>query len=185
MTTNMKTFWTLLMLAAFTATPIYSRQEGDSPSPPTTKIETSYDSTKDRTTVKLSPVLISGDRDKYHSLHMSPSFSFPGKERGTPEIIDFELQTVVKGRLKTDLYVVFIIDGETVFLSSSRWGIKRPIPGRVWVGERLVFRMPYETFVKVTKARDLAIKFDAVEFSVGETQKQALRELLSYMQPAG
>jgi hypothetical protein len=181
----MKTFWTLLMLAALTATPIYCRQEGSSPSPQPARIGTSYDSTKDQTTVKLSPVLISGDLDKYHSLHMSPSFSFPGKERVTPEIVDFELQTVVKERLKTDLYVVFIIDGETVFLSSSRWGIKRPIPGRVWVGERLVFRMPYETFVKVTKAKDLSIKFDAVEFSVGETQKQALRELLSYMQPAG
>jgi len=148
------------------------------------KSETTYDAEKDRTTIRLAPLQISGDNGKYHSLHMSPSFSFPGRQVVTPSIIDFELQTVVRGRLRTDLYVVFMIDGEKVFLSSSRWAIKRPVPGRVWVGERLVFRMPYETFVKITKANSFEIKFDAVTFSVGETQKQALRELLTYMKPA-
>jgi hypothetical protein len=147
------------------------------------KSETTYDAEKDRTTIRLVPLQISGDNGKYHSLHMSPSFSFPGRQVVTPSIIDFELQTVVRGRLRTDLYVVFMIDGEKVFLSSSRWAIKRPVPGRVWVGERLVFRMPYETFVKITKANSFEIKFDAVTFPVGEKQQQALRELLNYMKP--
>jgi hypothetical protein len=57
---------------------------------------------------------------------MSPSFNFPGHQPTTPAIVDFELQTVVKGRLSTDLYVVFIIDGETVSLSSRPWD-GRPI----------------------------------------------------------
>ena len=179
----MKIFWSLVMLAVFTTLPICSRQNNSSVASQPAKIETTYDSSKDRTTIKLAPILISSDQDKYHSLHMSPSFSFSGKQRARPGIVDFELQTVVKGRLRTDLYVVFIIDGETVFLSSSRWAIKRPVPGRVWVGERLVFRMPYETFVKITRAKDLQIKFDAISFSVGEIQKQALRELLTYMEP--
>jgi hypothetical protein len=148
------------------------------------KTETTYDAEKDKTTVRLVPVQLSGENGKYHSLQMSPSFSFPGHQVVTPSIIDFELQTVVRGRLRTDLYVVFMIDGEKVFLSSSRWAIKRPVPGRVWVGERLVFRMPYETFVKITKANSFEIKFDAVTFSVGETQKQALRDFLTYMKPA-
>lgn len=147
------------------------------------KIESSYDLENDKTTIRLAPVKISGEQDKYHSLHMSPSFSYPGIRLITPSIVDFELQTVVKGRLSTDLYVVFIIDGETVFLSSNRWAIKRPVPGRVWVGERLIFRMPYETFLKITKAKTFEIKFDGVKFSVGETQKQALREFLPYMKP--
>ena len=179
----MKTFWSVLILSAITTLPLHARQDSRPIAPQTAKIETSYDSSKERTTVRLAPVLISGGQDKYRSLHMSPSFSFPGQQRVTPALIDFELQTVVKGRLRTDLYVVFIIDGETVFLSSNRWGIKRPVPGRVWVGERLVFRMPYETFVKVTRAKEFQIKFDGVKFSVGETQKQALRELLDYMTP--
>ena len=149
-----------------------------------TKTETTYDAEKGRTIIKLAPLLISGENGKYHSLQMSPSFSFPGRQVVTPSIIDFELQTVVRGRLRTDLYVVFMIDGEKVFLSSSRWAIKRPVPGRVWMGERLVFRMPYETFVKITKAKSFEIKFDAVTFSVGETQKQALRDFLTYLKPA-
>jgi hypothetical protein len=45
--------------------------------------------------------------------------------------------------------------------------------------------MPYETFVKLTGAKTFEIKFDGVKFSVGETQKQALRELLTYMKPGG
>ncbi|MGH9929663.1 MAG: hypothetical protein ACREA9_10635, partial [Pyrinomonadaceae bacterium] len=75
--------------------------------------------------------------------------------------------------------VVFVIDGETVFLSSNRWAIKRPVLGRVWMGERLVFRMPYETYVRITKAQTFEIKFDGFRFPVGETQKEALRELLN------
>ena len=79
------------------------------------KIETTYDEVKDKTTVKLARVRISSGQDKYVSLHMSPSFSFTGRRLlATPAIIDFELQTVVRGRLRTDLYVVFMIDGERV-----------------------------------------------------------------------
>jgi hypothetical protein len=143
------------------------------------KVEGSYDAVKDETTVRLLPVKISNGQGKYVSIHMSPSFKFPGRSLLEPRIIDFELQTVVRGRLSTDLYVVFIIDGETVYLSSNRWAVKRPVPGRVWMGERLVFRMPYETYVKITKARTFAVKFDGVKFSVGEKQKDALLELLN------
>jgi hypothetical protein len=148
------------------------------------RVETSYDAEKNKTTIKLAPIAISaGGQDKYVSLHMSPAFSFPGRQVVTPAIVDFELRTVVRGRLRTDLYVVFFIDGEKVFLSSSRRAIMRPVPGRVWIGEQLVFRMPYETFVKFTKAKEIQIKFDAVTFSVGETQKQALKDFLPYMKP--
>jgi len=143
------------------------------------KVEGRYDAAKDETTVRLLPIKISSDQGKYVSVHMSPSFKFPGRSLMKPEVIDFELQTVVRGRLSTDLYVVFIIDGETVHLSSHRWASKRPVPGRVWVGERLVFRMPYETYVKITKARTFAIRFDGVKVSVSDKQKEALAELLN------
>ena len=83
--------------------------------------------------------------------------------------------------LDSDLYVVFIVDGEMIFLSSNRRGIPRPVPGRRWVGERLVFRMPYETFVKITKAKKFEITFDGVKFEVGESQMQTLREFAMKM----
>jgi len=172
----MKRFGSLLLILLAAA--ICFGQAGGPPKPQPENVEITYDKAKDQTTVRLAPVQVSGEMGKYRSIHMSPYFSFPGRRPSTPSIIDFELQTVVKGRLSTDLYVVFVIDGETVFLSSNRWAVKRPVPGRVWVGERLVFRMPYETFLKITKARTFAIKFDGVEFPVSDTQKQALSKLL-------
>jgi hypothetical protein len=147
------------------------------------QVDTAYDEAKGKTTVKLRPIEVASGPDKYVSVQMSPSFSFSGRQTIMPEIVDFELQTVVRGRLKTDLYVVFLIDGEKVFLSSNRWAVKRPVPGRVWMGEHLVFRMPYETFVRITKAKTVEIKFDAVVFSLGESQRQALRDFLIYMKP--
>jgi hypothetical protein len=145
------------------------------------KIETSYDAGKDKTTIRLAPVQISGENGKYRSLQMAPTFSYPGKEPRPPAIIDFELRTVVKGRLDTDLYVLFVIDGEKVFLSSNRWALKRPVPGRVWLGERLVFRMPYETFLKITRAKTLEIRFDDVRFSLSEDHLRTLRAFGDHM----
>ena len=180
----MKTFWTLLIAFVATAAICFGQEAGNLPAPQVPKFETTYDFAKDRTTIRLAPVKIVGEAGKYRSIHMSPYFSFPGHEPNTPSLVDFEVQTVVKGRLRTDLYVLFIIDGEKVFLSSSRWAIKRPVPGRVWVGERLVFRMPYDTFVRITKAKTLALSFDGVSFPVGDNEQQGLKELLSYMKPA-
>jgi len=108
---------------------------------------------------------------------MAPAFSYPGHEPRPPEIIDFDLRTVVKGRLKIDLYVLFIVDGEKIFLSSNRSGMKKGRLGRGWMGEHLVFRMPYETFLKITTAKSFEIRFDRITFPVGEEQLQALREL--------
>ena len=139
------------------------------------RIETTYDSEKNKTTVRLAPVQISGEKGKYHSLHIAPSFSYSGKAFARPEFIDFELQTVVKGRLRTDLYVDFLIDGEKIFLSSTRWAVKRPIPGRVWVGERLVFRMPYTTLLKLVEAKQAAVRLDGISFELNDDHKRALK----------
>ena len=146
-------------------------------------INIAYDQKTDKTTVGLVPTKISGPNEKYQSLHMAPSFSYSGTQAKRPEFIDFELKSVVRGRLDTDLYVQFVIEGEKIFLSSNRWAIKRPVPGRVWMGERLVFRMPYEIFAKVANAKSVEIKFDAVRFPVSEEHLQALRKLLKHMDP--
>lgn len=145
---------------------------------PSPKIEKNYDGQKKITTVRLTPVQLARDKGKYHSLHISPSFNYPGEIFAKPDIIDFELQTVVKGRLNTDLYVVFMIDGETVFLSSSRWGIRRPVPGRVWMGERLVFRMTYETLTRLSGAEKAAIKMDGISFEISDEHKNLLKDFV-------
>ena len=172
----------LLILIALTASTICTGKTPQREPAQPAKIETTYDGIKDRTTVRLAPVQISGEKDKYHSLHMTPSFSFPGHKIQRPSKIDFELQTIVKARLlDSDLYVVFIVDGETIFLSSNRRAIMRPVPGRRWIGEQLIFNMPYEMFVKITKAKKFEIRFDGVRFEVGEPQVQTLREFATKM----
>ncbi|MGH9908162.1 MAG: hypothetical protein ACRD8U_21540 [Pyrinomonadaceae bacterium] len=103
------------------------------------KTETSPRTTDEWTTVNLAPMRISGEKGKYHSLHLSVSYGFLGRAPQKPGVIEFELTSVVKTRkLKIDLYVVFVIDGEPMFLSSTRSAIKNPVRGRRWVGERLV-----------------------------------------------
>lgn len=136
-------------------------------------IETNYDSEKDKTIVRLLPVQISGDKVQYHSVHIAASFSYAGREFKRPGAVDFEVHTVVKTKLKIDLYVVFIVDGETIFLSSNRSAVKR---GKRWVGERLVFRMPYETLMKITRARSVEIKMDNVRFPLTEAVLEQVRE---------
>ena len=49
------------------------------------------------------------------------------------------------------------------------------MPGKRWIGERLVFRMPYETLMKLTKARAVAIKMDGVEFPFAESAVDQVR----------
>lgn len=161
----------LLSPAKFCVATEFELRETQKPS----QIETTYDDTKDKTTVRLTPVQISHDKAQYHSIHIAPAFSYSGHEFKKPEIVDFEVQTVVKTKLKIDLYVVFVVDGESIFLSSNRWAVKRPIPGKRWIGERLVFRMPYETLMKIAKASAVAIKMDGVEFPFSESVVDQIR----------
>lgn len=164
-------FWFTAMIA-FSVTSVFAQQ----PSASETKYESTYDAVKKQTTVRLLRVKLWGENGKYHSLHMSPSFKYPGEVPIRPEFVDFELQIVVKGRLRTDLYVVFVVDGEKIFLSSTRWAVRRPVPGRVWMGERLVFRMPYETLLRVAGAKKLEIRMDAVVFPISEGHLNVIRE---------
>ena len=142
----------------------------------TSQILTTYDKAKDKTTVQLSPVKVSGAKAQYHSIHISPAFSYPRQTFKRPDIIDFEVRTIVKTKLKLDLYVVFLVDGEAIFLSSNRWAVKRPVVGKRWIGERLVFRMPYETLIKITKGRVVEIKMDGARVPLTDAVLEQLRQ---------
>lgn len=164
----------LPLLLSLAASPSSEPPAQDTPK--AIKIETTYDSAKDKTTVSLLPIKISGAKAQYYSVHIAPSFSYPGREFKKPETVDFEVQTVVKTKLRLDLYVVFLVDNETIFLSSNRRAVKHPVPGRRWLGERLVFRMPHATLMKIAKAQAVEIKMDAVRFPLTEAVLENVRE---------
>jgi len=149
-----------------------------------TQLETKYDAASDRTTVTLPPLQISGERDEYYSLQMGASFDYSGRTVRTPEFARFEIRSVVKGRkLNPDLYVVLIIDGETIHLSSNRWAVKNPVPGRRMIGEQIVMRMPYQTLLKLAKAKQAAIRMGGTSFDLSDTHRKGLRALAEKAKP--
>ena len=146
-------------------------------SPQTAQITASYDAPKDQTTVRLAPARISGERGKYHSLGFSVFYSYPGTNKRIPDTLSLELLTVVKARkLDPDLYVVFLVDGAEVFLSSNRSAVRNAVPGKRWIGERLVFRIPYETFLNFARARQLSVRMDGLVFDFAEHHLKSLRD---------
>ena len=101
-----------------------------------------------------------------------------------PEFLSFEIRSVVKGgKLNPDLYIVLLVDGETIFLSSNRWAVKNPVPGRRMIGERIVMRMPYQTFLKVTAAKKAAIRMGGTTFELDDHHREALRTLAEKVNP--
>ena len=168
----------LFGLLVFAAELSFPRQHAAPQEP----IKTDYNPKQDKTTVRLAPVKIAEEKAQYHSVHVAPSFSYPGHTFKRPDSVDFEVQTVVKTKLKIDLYVEFVIDGEKVFLSSNRSAVKRPIPRRRWVGERLVFRMPYDALMKLVSAKSVEIRMDGVSFPFSDAALERLREFAKQLQ---
>jgi hypothetical protein len=139
-------------------------------------IKSTHDPVRDLTTVRSQSVHLSGDKDQYHSLDFTLHYSHPGKEPRIPERINFDLVSVVKARkLNSDLYVVFVVNGKPIHYSSNRSAIRNPVPGRLWVGERMVFLIPYDEFLKLAAAEKLSIKLGGVEVPFSGEARDAVR----------
>ena len=144
------------------------------------KVDVRFDEQKNLTTQSLGPVRLSGPKNRYHSLDFTLSRSYEGTTSTAPDTINFELVSVVKARLlNSDLYVVFVIDGKQVHFSSNRSAIRNPVPGRLWIGERMIFSIPYEDFVKITNAEKLSLKMGSEVFDFDTSAQKALRQFLA------
>ena len=107
------------------------------------EISVHYDREKDQTTIKLKPFRIAENNDRYHRIDLSAFYVYGGSTKQRPTNVSVELVSIVKARkLNSDLYVVFVIDGKEVHFSSNRSAIPKPIRGKLWVGERMVFSVP-------------------------------------------
>ena len=139
----------------------------------TSDFETVYDVQNDLTTVRLPFSRISGERDRFYSLDFSVFYSYNGKTKKVPETVNLELMSVVKARkLDSDLYVVFIADQEQMHFGSNRSAVGRPVKGKPWVGERMVFSIPLEEFEKLAAAKELAVKMGGVVFPLSDEARQ-------------
>jgi len=142
--------------------------------------EFKYDLVRNVTTVTLPQEEFSGPKEQYHSLSYSISYSHPGKPESNktpPKDVNFELVSVVKAReLNTDLYVVFLVDGKEIHFSSNRGSIPKPVPGKPWIGERMVFLVPYEEFLKMVEAKKLGVKLGGVVFEFGDDARHDIKQ---------
>lgn len=131
---------------------------------------------KNETTLRLLPAQLSGPKDRYHSLSYSIYCKYPGTEATAAKDVNFELVSVVRARrLDTDLYVVFVVDGKEIHYSSNRSAIPKPVPGRLWVGERMIFSIPREDFMKMAAAEKLGVKMGGVSFDFNEATRITIR----------
>jgi len=151
-----------------------------SPAQAQKKPETLYDAQKDLTTVRSQAIRLAREKDRYHSLEFTLSCEYPGRARVVTQRINFDLVSVVKARrLNTDLYVVFLVDGKEIHFSSNRSAVPNPVPGRLWVGERLVFLIPYEDFAKLINAKRVSIKMGTTTFDLNDEARDSMRVFIN------
>ncbi|HEX2272173.1 MAG TPA: hypothetical protein VHH35_21705 [Pyrinomonadaceae bacterium] len=135
-----------------------------------------YSPSKNETTLRLLPFRLAGPKDRFHSLSYSIYSTFPGTDATAAKTVYFELVSVVRARrLNTDLYVAFVVDGKEIHYSSNRSAIPKPVPGRLWVGERMVFSIPREDFMKMAAAEKLGVKLGGVSFEFNEPARITIR----------
>jgi len=140
------------------------------------QFETVYDAQKDLTTTRLPFSRLSGEKERYYSVDFSVFFNYKGKTKAVPGSVNFELISIVKARkLNSDLYVVFVVDGEQLHFGSDRSAIANPVKGRTWVGERMIFNIPLEKFEVLTAAKELAIKMGPTLFPLSDEARDSLR----------
>jgi hypothetical protein len=146
-----------------------------------TEILRDYDSVKDVTTLRTSSEKLSGPKDRYHSLSYSIYYSYPGRTATPPRDVNFEIRSVVKARrLNSDLYVVFVVDGKEIHYSSNRNAIRNPVPGKPWIGEKMVFRIPREDFLKMATAKTLGVKLGDVMFDFDEGMRASIKAMSQF-----
>ena len=141
-------------------------------------IEIGYDQTKNVTTVSIPQTGLGSEKGRYHRVWFSIDYSHPGKTPSPPDHVNFEVTSVVKSRrLNPDLYVLFVVDGKPIHFSSNRSAIKNPVPGRPWIGEKMVFLIPREEFLKLAASKKLAIKMGDVTFEFDDESRGNVRAL--------
>lgn len=141
-----------------------------------TEIIRDYNPRTKETTIRLPSSKLSGPKDPYHSLSYSISYITAAKD------VNFELVSVVKAqKLNSDLYVVFLVDDKEIHFSSDRSAIPKPVRGKPWIGERMVFKIPGEEFMKLAEAEKLGVKLGGVSFEFNEATRLAIRAFATNM----
>ena len=146
------------------------------------RLQTTYDPQKKENTIRVPSTKLAGPKDRYDSLTFSVYYSTLSMFPSPPQTVNFEIVSVVKARkLNPDLYVVFVVDGKEIHFSSNRSAIPKPAAGKPWVGERMVFLIPYEEFKKIAAAKTLAVKLGGVSFDFDDEMQRSIRAIARHI----
>ncbi|HEX3186347.1 MAG TPA: hypothetical protein VHQ94_16235 [Pyrinomonadaceae bacterium] len=146
------------------------------------RLQTTYDPQKKENTIRVPSTKLAGPNDRYESLTFSVYYSTLSMFPSPPQTVNFEIVSVVKARkLNPDLYVVFVVDGKEIHFGSNRSAIPKPAPGKPWIGERMVFLIPYEEFKKIAAAKTLAVKLGGVSFDFDDEMQRSIRAIARHM----
>jgi len=146
------------------------------------RLQTTYDPQKKENTIRVPSTKLAGPNDRYDSLTFSVYYSTLSMFPSPPQTVNFEIVSVVKARkLNPDLYVVFVVDGKEIHFSSNRSAIPKPAAGKPWVGERMVFLIPYEQFKTIAAAKTLAVKLGGVSFDFDDEMQRSIRAIARHI----
>lgn len=146
------------------------------------RVKFSNDPQKKETTMSLPSTRLSGPKDRYHNLTFSIYYSYPTMFPAPPDAVNFEIVSVVKARkLNTDLYVVFVVDGKEIHFSSNRSAIPKPVAGKRWIGERMIFLIPYPEFRTMAAAKTLGVKLGGVNFDFDDEMQTSIKAIARRM----
>ena len=146
------------------------------------RLQTTYDPQTKEDTIRVPATKLSGPKSRYDSLTFSVYYSTLSIFPSPPQTVNFEIVSVVKARkLDKDLYVVFVVDGKEIHFSSNRSAIQKPVPGKPWIGERMVFLIPYDEFKKLAAAKTLSVKLGGVSFDFDADMQRSIRAIARHM----
>jgi len=165
------------------------------------KVEVIYDKAKDLTTTFLRPMIlryvksaiearvINESRVDYlpsEILSMTAYFNSPGKVLAKPQaiVIGFRSMAIDKTPYATDLTLTVRLDGSIVTLGTMTI-MEHRIDERMSAGpvryvvESLELPVPYETFLRITKARKTKMILGGTELDLENEHLEAFRDLIS------
>jgi len=166
------------------------------------KVESTYDKTKDLTTTYLRPMTVTsapgsidvqmmGDGKKTRTLPgevlwMTAYFVSPGKAVVKPQtvVLGFRSWTMDQTKYSNDRTLVIDLDASTINLGPMELVERRldpnmEFPDHRYFVESLEMPMPYELFLRITNAGKVKLTLAGTELSLRTEQLEAFRDLVS------
>jgi hypothetical protein len=155
------------------------------------KIAAKYDKTKDQTTVFLQPYIIKRSTNPVvagvASTALAAGFIHRGKTlQSTPSTVELGIlsESTLGYLYEKDRRLKIKLDDETLDVGEMKLVTSRfyQLMGNKY-REDLAIRLPYEQFIRLTKAKDVHLEVGQQSFKLQDEHLEALRELASRMIP--